>query len=290
MLISEAFSAYAQDVIIFRNQSPKTEENHYVVMKVLVRHFGDIDIDTLTFPMIRDFKVVLDKSRSTTTVRNYIIRLRVVLGYLRMNGHNCLMPDHLPVPKRSETIPDFISKEDVTKLIRAVSKPAAGYEKANRLKNAAMISLLYASGIRVSELCSINRADIKEDGTFTVLGKGSKPRLCFLDERTQWLIDEYLEERSDSNPALFIARQTGNRVNPGGVQMVFRLARDKAGFKTPIHPHTLRHSFATDLLKNNANIRYVQELLGHRSLETTQVYTHVTNVDLQKVYREHHKI
>jgi len=286
--LSEAFRLYAQDVIIFRNQSRKTEENHYVCMKALIVFFDDVEIGSLTFPMIRDWKIALEKNRSPLTVRNYIIRLRVVLEYLTRNGEPCLDPNQVPVPKRTHKVPEYITKEEVAQLISAVSKPSAGYYAINRIKNAAVISALYSYGLRVSELCQLNIADIKEDGSFTVVGKGGKARLCFMDERTLSLIASYLAMRKDNHPALFLSEQSGERLTPANIQFVFRLARKKAGFTKPIHPHTLRHSFATDLLKNNTNIRYVQAMLGHSSLETTQMYTHVVNEDLRKVYKNSH--
>jgi site-specific recombinase XerD len=290
MLISDAFKAYAADVIVFRNQSPKTEENHYVCMRAMLAFFEDVEIHSLTFPMVRDWKLALERTRSPETVRNYVIRLRVVLGYLIERGHHVLPPSNIPVPKRGDKVPVFITKEDVSKLIKVTSKPVSGYAKENRLRNAAIISLLYASGIRVSELCSLDRNDIRDDGSFTVLGKGHRARLCFVDDRTNTLLKDYMASRSDNHPALFLSIQNGRRMSAANVQTLFRLARKKAGFSAPIHPHTMRHSFATNLLRNNANIRYVQALLGHASLETTQQYTHVVNKDLHNVYREHHTV
>lgn len=287
MLVSEAFQAYAADVIVFRNQSRKTEENHYICMRALVCFFGNIEIETLTFAMVRDWKIQLEKNRTPETCRNYIIKLRVVLTYLNARGLKVLDPKTVPVPLRGDKVPDFVSKEVVAEVIKAVSTPAAGYCNLNRLRNRAIISLLYASGIRVSELCKIDRDSI-HDNSFTVVGKGNKARLCFYDERTNFFIEEYLMHRTDSNPALFINNQNGQRITASGVQEVFRLARKKAGLKIPIHPHTLRHSFATDFLRNNGNMRYLQALLGHSSLETTQMYSHVVDEDLRKVYALHH--
>lgn len=290
MLLSEAFKGYAQDVIVFRNQSKKTEENHYVVMKALLIFFGDVPIESLSFPMIRDFKLELEKKRSAETVRNYIVRLRVVLQHMQNIGVACISPDRIPVPKRGDKVPTFITKEEVAQLIGAVYMPVNGYPYLNRLRNRLIISLLYASGIRVNELINLNILDIRDDNTFTIIGKGHKARLCFIDERTRYFFDDYVANRKDANPALLIADQTGKRITAGGVQFVFRLARNKAGINKPVHPHTLRHSFATNLLQNNGNVRHVQTMLGHSSLETTQMYLHVTNIDLQKAYNDHHSV
>lgn len=290
MLISEAFAAYALDVIAFRGQSPKTEETHNVCRKALIKYYGDIDIEFLTFSMVRDWKLSLDKRVSPSTCREYIIRLRVVLAYLKIRGEKVLDADLIPVPKRPDKVPDFITSEDVAKLIEAILKPRKGYPAINRYRNAAIVSLLYASGIRVTECVSLNISDIQDDNTFTVIGKGKKARLCFMDERTAVLIKKYLELRSDNCPALFISKDSCIRMTSKVIQYVFRLARARAGFDKPIHPHTLRHSYATNLLRNNCNIRYVQVLLGHSSLETTQMYTHVVNEDLKKIYADHHSV
>lgn len=274
MTLTEAFEVYRLDCIVFRNQSTKTEENHYVCLRALISFFGDIEVTSLTFEMVRDWKISLDKGRSPTTVRNYILKLRVVLSYLKKRGHDVLDVDLIPIPKRAERIPDFITKEQVELLISCTS----------RVKNKAIISLLYASGCRVGELCALDRTTIK-DNSFTVVGKGGKVRLCFLDERTTTYIAAYLETRTDNKQALFLT-DAGQRTKPGVIQETFKSVRKRSGLN--VHPHTLRHSFATDLLRNNANMRYVQVLLGHSSLQTTQMYTHVVDEDLRKVYNEFH--
>lgn len=279
MKISTAFQMYRNDFIVFRNQSRKTEENHFIAMKALVSYTGDIEIEHLSFEMIRDWKINMDKGRSSITVRGYIIKLRVVLRFLKDRGFDVVDPDAIPVPQRGDTIPEWVSPEDVKKLI----------DSTKVLRNKCIISLLYASGIRVSELCSLNRDSIRE-GSFTLLGKGKRARLCFVDERTQRLLDKYLATRKDNNPALFTGKYDSHRLTANNTQEIFRIARRAAGFTHTISPHTMRHSFATNLLRSNTNIRYVQTMLGHQSLETTQMYTHIVNEDLRKVYNEHHSI
>lgn len=295
MTINEAFESYRQDSIVFRNQSPKTEENNNIVKKSLITFFTDIDIGKLTFEEIRNWKIWLDKGtngrpRSSSTVRLYIIRLRVVLRYLKLNNHEVLNFETIPVPKRIERIPEFLSPTQVEELIKVVFIPRSGYSTLNRYRNRALISFLYASGIRLSELIRLNKSDIREDNTFTVFGKGGKIRLCFLDSRTRHYLDCYLERRTDSNNALFISDQNNLRVSKNTVQNIFTTAREKVDFQVPLHCHVLRHSFATNLLRNNANLRYVQELLGHSNINTTQMYTHVANEDLKAIYLEKHTI
>ncbi len=245
-------------------------------LRALINFFGDIEITSLTFEMVRDWKINLDKGRSQTTVRNYIIKLRVVLTHLRKKGYDVLDVDLIPIPKRAEKIPEFITKGQVQLLIDSTS----------RVKNKAIISLLYASGCRVGEICMLDRASIKED-SFAVRGKGNKVRLCFLDERTLKYLKQYLDSRTDNKAALFLT-DAGLRISPGVIQDTFKSVRKRSGLE--VHPHTLRHSFATDLLRNNANMRYVQVLLGHASLQTTQMYTHVVDEDLRKVYNQYHTV
>lgn len=277
MSISDAFEQYRQDVILFSNQSSKTEEAHLVCMRLLLVFFGDVPIESLNFEMIRLWKRELEKRRSPETVRSYIIKLRVVLIYCDRRGVPVINPGQIIVPKRPDHVPVFITAEEVTLLINS----------CRRLRSKAVISMLYASGIRVSELCSLDIGQI-HNHCFTVIGKGNKARLCFTDERTENYLSLYLSKRKDNHPALFLSTQREGRMTPTNVQFILKAARRNAHLNKHITPHTLRHSFATNLLTNNTNLRYVQEMLGHKSIQTTQMYTHVVNEDLRKVYNEKH--
>lgn len=291
LTISDAFELYRVEYIVFRNQSARTEEMHGVALKSLVKFTGNIFISELTFDLVRKWKDQLSKTMSQNTVRGYIIKLRVVLAHIRAHGYTeVLDPVLIGVPKRAETAVNFITPLEVQELIDCVFAPRAGYSAAKRFRNRAIISLLYASGLRVSELCGLDRLSIQDDGTFTILGKGGRARLCFIDDRAAMHIREYLISRNDNNPALFISELTGKRISKGTVQEIFRNAKNKAGFSKPVHPHTLRHSFATNLLRNNTNLMYVRDFLGHSSIQTTQMYTHVVNEDLKKIYRDKHTV
>lgn len=285
-----AFIFYSRDVIAFRNQSRKTEEHAMVAAKSLISSVGDKLLVELTFEDIRAWKFSLEKRHlSQNTIRGYINKLRVVLDYARRKGIDCLDPVIVPLPKRINNIPSFITPQEVSKLIKAVNGKKRGYPECNRIRNQAIISLLYASGIRIGELCRMNRDDIS-DRTFTVIGKGGKARICFIDERTEELLKKYIDCRKDNLEPLFLANQTKSRIRPDGVQKMMRDCWKKAGLTKPVHPHSLRHSFATDLLRSNTNPRHVQVLLGHSSLDTTMLYMNVVDSDLKEVYRKHHTI
>lgn len=288
--ISEAFELYRVEYIVFRNQSSRTEEMNTVAMKSLIGYLGDIQVAELNFDKVRKWKEHLSKTKGQNTVRGYIIKLRVVLNHLRLRGYEALNPDLIGVPKRAEKVVNFITPQEVERLIECVFKAQSGYPTIRRYRNRVIVSFLYASGIRVSELVSLDRLSIQEDGTFTIIGKGGKSRLCFIDERTKLYLAEYLSLRKDSEAALFVSELTGRRISKDTVQEIFRNAKVKAGFEKPVHPHTLRHSFATNLLRNNTNLVYVRDFLGHKSVQTTEMYTHVVNEDLRRQYLENHTI
>lgn len=279
MLISEAFDMYKSDFIRFKNQSRKTEENHEVCKKALLSFAGDLPLADLTFDIIRDWKNSLEKSRSLNTVRNYVIRLRTVINYCNIKDIPCIKCSMIPVPKRDATVPVYLTPEEVTKMI----------DSACNVRSKFVISLLYSSGIRLSELISLNVGQIV-DKRFTVIGKGRKPRLCFIDDRTEELMNEYLASRKDRDDALIVSYLHRKRMTASNLQLIIRNASSKAGINKKITPHTLRHSYATNFLVNNGNMRYLSAMLGHSSMDTTAMYAHVVDNDMEAQYRKYHSI
>lgn len=278
MRLSEAFANYALDIIAFRNQSRKTEEAHNVALKSLIRFTGDINVSELTFDIVREWKLSMEKRElGSETVRGYLIKLRVVLNYLRFKGVECLDPSNIPLPKRNPKLPEFLSPLEVTKLINATAKT----------RNKAIISMLYSTGLRVNELCQLDRSDVKND-FFTIVGKGGSKQLCFIDERSRGFLRSYLRTRRDNSPALFLSPQKASRITPGTVQEIFKYARVKAGFDWPVHPHSMRHSFATNLMVNGAPIYSVSKLLGHKRLDTTAQYLHLYDSHLEEIHKRYH--
>ena len=279
MTLSEAFELYRVEVIAFRNQSRKTEEAHGCALKSFVKFMGDIPLESLDFELIRKWTAHMDNKVCSLTIRGYMIKLRVVLSHLRMKGIPCLDPELIHLPKRTDSVPNFLSKEQVAQLIDST--------KCIRAK--AIISILYASGLRVSELCSLDRSDIHDD-CFTVVGKGSKARLCFMDERSKFYLNMYLESRKDSNKALFISRQNKLRITSSNVQEIFRHLCRKLKLKDTISAHWLRHSYATNLMQNGCHIYTVSRLMGHSSIQTTANYLHVSDPKLREEYQRHHTV
>lgn len=289
LLISEAFEIFRVEYIVYLNQSPKTEEMHTCALNSLIKFAGDIPIADLTFDTVRKWKAHLSQDKSPNTVRGYLIKLRVVLKHLSRKGYkNIINHEMVGVPKKEQKIVEFLTESEVSQFIDAALVQLAGYAKINRYRNAAIISLLYASGLRVSELCALDRTMIRDGlDTFTVIGKGGKQRLCFIDERARKYVETYLSMRSDNNPALFISPD--GRITKGVVQLMFRHNARRADMKH-VTPHTMRHSYATNMLRNNTNLLYVSKFLGHSSVQTTEMYTHVVDEDLRAIYREKHTI
>jgi site-specific recombinase XerD len=246
---------------------------------MLIEILGDKDMADITVEDIGKWVKELRKRRCSNTVRNYIIRLRVVTEYLALIDVPCIKTALIPVPKREATIPAFLTAEDVTKMI----------ECSYNIRNAFVISLLYSSGIRLSEMIQLNRNSIV-DHKFTVIGKGRKARLCFIDDRTEKLMDQYLKSRDDNSEALIVSAQNKARMTPTNVQLLIKNSAIRAGIDKKVTPHTLRHSFATNFLKNNGNMRYLSTMLGHASLDTTMMYAHVVDNDLQAQYEKYHTI
>lgn len=280
MTLSEAFDSYAADVIAFRNQSWKTQEHHNVTLKSLITYLGDIPIADLTFINVRDWKLSMEaRNLSVITIRGYLIKLRVVLGYLNTKGFEVLPPDQIPLPKRVDTIPFVLTPEQVSQLI----------DCAAMLRTKLIISMLYASGLRVSELCSLNISDTLKD-SFTIVGKGGKSRICYMDERTRGLLRLYLRQRKDNNPALLVSPQNGLRITPAVVQDVIKRLRTQSGLDVPIHPHTFRHSYASNLMSNGIDLYQLMKLMGHSSLQTTQLYLSISDKHLAEDYQKYHSV
>lgn len=277
MLISEAFDSYKKNYMAVRHQSIRILETHEVCKRQLVQFLGDKDMSEITIDDVARWEKWLNKSRCLNTVRNYITRLRVVADYMALLGLPSIKAALIPIPRREATVPTFLTPSEVEAMI------ACSYS----LRNAFTISLLYSSGIRLSELIQLNRGQIV-DRQFTVIGKGNKPRLCFIDERTEHLMEHYLRTREDRADALIISAQNKARMTPTNVQLLIRNSATRAGITKKVTPHTLRHSFATNFLRNNGNMRYLSTMLGHASLDTTMMYAHVVDNDLKDQYKKYH--
>ncbi len=221
----------------------------------------------------------------------FLIAIRSMLRYLLKEEVPVLSPDKIELGKTRDREIKFLSPEDLKRLFDAVN-----FKRLSGLRDRAILEVLFSTGLRVSELANLNRDQINLDrGEFGVIGKGGKARVVFLSKNAVDWLGRYLQKRQDDCPAVFV-RYRGKkpnqpeekRLSPRQIQRLVEKYRRKAGITVKITPHVLRHSFATDLLMHGADLRSVQEMLGHKNIATTQIYTHVTNPRLREIHEKYH--
>ncbi|MGA2367998.1 MAG: tyrosine-type recombinase/integrase [Dehalococcoidia bacterium] len=256
---------------------------------------------SINLETVRMFRIYLATFRARSgrqlnknTQTYHIVALRSFLRYLGVKRDMpVLNPEKIDLPKTSPRMVNFLNNEQLTRLL---DSPEISDEAG--LRDRTILETLFSTGLRVSELVKLNRDQINLDRKeFGVRGKGNKIRVVFLSDSAADWINRYLDVRKDSYLPLFIryggaktSDKTGEkmRLTVRSVERIVKKYSKKAGLPIDAHPHTLRHSFATDLLIAGADLRSVQEMLGHESIRTTQVYTHVTNKHLQEEYRKYH--
>ncbi len=273
---------------IEKNRSPKTRENYGRYLAVFLRLSGATAPKGITADAVREFRVKLARTNvKKITQSYYVIALRNFLKYLLKRGMRVLSPDTIELPRVTRRDIEIL---DYRELERLLASPKGGDLRA--LRDRAILETLFSTGLRLSELCALDRYLDLERGELSVRGKGDKLRVVFLSPGAIKTIKAYLEKRPDVDPALFVGLSRNGKVSgrivPRAVERMVDARAREAGIAKRVHPHQLRHSFATDLLVNGADLRSVQELLGHANVATTQVYTHITNQELREVHRAFH--
>lgn len=288
---------FLEHIEIERGRAVKTVENysHY-----LDRFFawGKIsDTNDISEEKIREFRLWLNRQEGTSgsmkrrTQNYYLIAIRAFLKFLRKRGIESVSPERIELAKLPERSLDLITHAELTRLLESAHGTS---ERA--LRDSAILEMLFSTGLRVSELCSLNSdIDLTRD-EISIRGKGEKVRVVFLSPSAKDAVKAYLKARKDMEEALFVnivgdARKkkvAPQRLTPRSIQNIIKTYATKAGITKKVTPHVLRHSFATDLLSNGADIRSVQALLGHASINTTQIYTHVTDAHLREVHKKFH--
>ena len=214
--------------------------------------------------------------------------------YLAKRGIKSLDPSLIDLPRAAKKQVTFLHFDEIERLLAEIP-----LDTESGLRDRAIIELLFSGGLRVSELCSLNRDSINlERREFMVRGKGKKDRPIFIDKSTAECIEDYLNMRTDTLPALFLNNSANQqipstsgdfrRLTPRSIERIVQKYTRLAGITKHVTPHTMRHSFATDLLMNGADIRSVQSLLGHANISTTQIYTHITDPHLKEVHEKFH--
>lgn len=283
MKLSEAFKSYEDNEVIAMNYSINTLKVYQNTASSVIKYFGDISVKKLNIDTVHNYYIDACGKLSKNTARRYVTNLRRILKYCRLRGEKVMNPDEIRTPRAEKKVARFLDQEQVNRFIAVAGTPARGYSRLNLQRNVLIIRMLYESGLRVSELCNLDRGSIK-NREFVVIGKSKDARPCYITKMVENDIEDYLKARDDDNPALFVSVQTGERITPHNVQEIFRRVSKRAGVGI-VTPHTLRHSYATKFLNNGVDIRLIAKLLGHQNISTTQQYTHVTDRLLKETYQ-----
>jgi integrase/recombinase XerD len=304
--LSQLKDDFLQYIEIEKGRSALTVRNynHY-----LTRFLEFVKVESpsdITEQMMRNYRVYLNrlaarkekKGQAVETLdkrtQNYhLIALRAFLKYMRRQGVKSYDPERIELAKTSGRELDLISEKELSNLFGATDiSTLAG------LRDRALLEMLFATGLRVSELCSLDRDTDLSSGEIFVRGKGGKVRVVFISEGAKDAVKNYLKERTDIDEAMFIdhspralsrmKKEESIRLTPRSVERTINKYAERAGIAKKCTPHVLRHSFATDLLYNGADLRTVQMMLGHASIATTQIYTNVTNKFLRDQYEKFH--
>lgn len=288
MEIQKLLKDYLAYLEIEKNRSTKTRENYEHYLNEFLEFAKIRAPKDITEAAVRDFRLALARRNlKKITQSYYVIALRNFLKYLSKRDIGALSAEKIELPKIPERQIEVLEYDDLSRLLQA---PKGA--NLRDLRDKAILELFFSTGLRLSELCNLKRYIDFERGELSVQGKGGKIRVVFLSPGAKDAIKKYLAKRGDADEALFISvDKSGNaigKITPRSVQrMVDRRAKE-AGIPKKIHAHQLRHSFATDLLINGADLRSVQALLGHANVSTTQIYTHLTNKELREIHKAFH--
>lgn len=300
MYLSELTLDFIEHLEVEGGRSSKTAENYQLYLTRLIEFAGDITPQQITSELVRKYRLWLNRYKNdqddelaTITQAYHLIALRGFLKYLSARDIPSLSPDKIILPKVSRKQVTFLHYDEVERLIDNIDlQSEAG------LRDRAIVELLFSSGLRVSELVNLNRDHVNtKRREFMVRGKGQKDRPVFISQSAADWVNRYLDARQDTLAPLFLSYSRNVEADTSGdfrrltarsiQRMVNKYAR-LAGITKHVSPHTMRHSFATDLLMNGADLRSVQSMLGHSNIATTQVYTHVTDEHLREVYEKFH--
>lgn len=279
---------------------PKTSENYEFYLNRLIEFAGDITPAEVTPELVRKYRLWLNRYKAQNgedlamiTQSYHLIALRGFLKYLSRRNVASMSPDKVELPKVHRKQVTFLHYDEVARLLERVD-----INEESGLRDRAILELLFSSGLRVSELVNLNRDHINTTRReFMVRGKGQKDRPVFISKSAAEWVERYLEARQDTLAPLFISYSrnvtpdmTGDfrRLTARSIQRMINKYARLAGITKHVSPHTMRHSFATDLLMNGADLRSVQSMLGHSNISTTQIYTHVTDAHLKDVYEKFH--
>ena len=300
MEVSELLLDYIEHLEVEGGRSAKTAENYTLYLERFVEFSDNTVVAKITSEMVRKYRLWLNRYKNdneielaTVTQSYHLIALRGFLTYLSKRDIVSLSPSKIELPKIARPQVTFLHYDEITRMFENIP-----LDTETGLRDRAIIELLFSSGLRVSELVNLNQDHVNTTRReFMVRGKGQKDRPVFISESAALRVTDYLATRLDSLPPLFLSYSRNNvstttgdyrRLTARSIQRIIAKYAKLAGITKHVSPHTMRHSFATDLLMNGADIRSVQSMLGHSNISTTQIYTHVTDQHLRDVHEKFH--
>lgn len=300
--LSELIIQFLEYLEVEKNRSPQTIRNYDYYLHKFVRWAGISKPHHITASLVHKYRLWLHRCTNpktseflqTNTQNYHLIALRSFLKWLAKQDITTLAPEKIELGKLPDRQVSFLEGDELARLLDAPLK--LKMREIMKMRDKAILELFFSTGLRVSELSRLKIDDVnlsKEE--FTVRGKGGKLRLVFLSETARSWIGRYLRLRKDTSLYLFVRHDFAEKrtrapvaLTPRSIQRLIEKYTKTAGITKPVTPHTLRHSYATDLLLNGADIRAVQAMLGHASITTTQIYTHITNQRLRDIYKRYH--
>lgn len=301
--VNKLIKEFREYLEIEKNCAIKTVENYEFYLNRFLDFTKIKTCEQISTKNIKVFRLWLNRQKNKKgetikkkTQNHYLIALRAFLKYLAKQDIKSLSPEKIELAKTEERIVEFLDQDDLKKFLSAPlnTKNIEIIQKRDK----AILELFFSTGLRVSELTDLqrDRLNLKKD-EFTIRGKGGKPRIVFLSDNAKKYLKNYLNLRTDISLFLFIRYDKASQrdqnkkekpLTPRSIERIVQKYARVAGITKNVTPHTLRHSFATDLLSNGADIRSVQTMLGHSSISTTQIYTHVTNKQLKETHQKFH--
>ena len=293
---------FLEYIEVEKGRSLKTVENYDRYLSRFINYSKIKTVAQITSDVVREFRLWLNrqstghhKPHSETlgkkTQNYYLIALRAFLKYMARREIKSLSPEQIELAKVGERLLDLISEGELTRLLNAPKG-----NDLRSLRDRAILELLFSTGLRVSELCSLNRDVDWNASEISIRGKGGKVRLVFISDRARETVKKYLSARKDMDDGLFVQIGVSAKDNEEGelrlgrrsIERVVKQRAIEAGISKKVTPHVIRHCFATDLLQNGADLRSVQALLGHANIATTQIYTHVSDKHLREIHNKFH--
>ncbi len=309
--LKDLIKEFLEHLEIEKNRSAKTVRNYDFYLRRFSNWAKDPRPEQINLELVRRYRLYLNRLNDKygepikkNTQNYHLIALRAFLKYLAKRDIKTMPAEKIELGKMSERIVDFLEGADLERLLEAPIQLAVNSSQSTarkisltQLRDKAILETLFGTGLRVSELAGLKKEQVRADKEeMTVRGKGAKPRTVFISNQARYWIKKYLDARGDVSLFLFVSHDPASAkrdsiaegLTPRSIQRIVEKWAKAAGITKEITPHTLRHSFATDLLQNGADLRSVQEILGHSSITTTQIYTHITNKHLREVYDAFH--